>query len=119
MDAGNVASGRLEESERGIADQREIQVARARSVGVERLSVLPSPARDGAAPQDHGRAGRHDVVDRFAKLLEEVGPAAERQPDHVRPFFLIRAPALYLIRSRHDLRRFKRRARKFTIYDLE
>src|SRR4029434_3450946 len=89
VDAWNEKAGHGEEADRLIANQRHVQIARPRSVRVERRIVLEAPARDRAAAQDNPRVGR-DLLAQNAK--EVVGPlfvAAKREPYDVRPLLRV------------------------------
>src|SRR5919106_243286 len=49
MDAGHEKAGDLEQRDDLVADEREVEVARAGTVGIERCAVLPAFASDAAA----------------------------------------------------------------------
>ena len=60
VNAGNEESGQLVEGHHLVAaDEREIEIARARTIRVERRAVLPALTGDGAPAQDDAGAWRN------------------------------------------------------------
>jgi hypothetical protein len=66
-----------------IPDQRQVEVARARAVGVERRAILPAAAGDGAAANDYARAGRNVVANDAQEVVEALLAAAEHEANEV------------------------------------
>ena len=111
VDAGDEVAARLEERQRAVAHQREIEIARAGALGVERRVVLPALAGDGAAPQDDRGSRRHHFFDRAAELVEKRLLSVERQANHVLALLLLGQPSLDgLGRLTHGRHHFKDRA---------
>src|SRR5262249_38054368 len=70
------------------ADEHQVEVARARSLTVERRSVLPPRAGEGAAPEDRGRLRGQAFPQHLAELLEAALVAAEDEIDGAPAHFL-------------------------------
>src|SRR3954464_12371431 len=83
MHARDEEAGDREQADHLVADECEIEVAGPGTIGVERRAVLPSITGDGAAAQDHSRAGRNFLTDDAEKILEAFFAAAEREPHDV------------------------------------
>src|SRR6185369_2297001 len=83
--------------------EREIEIARARTVGVERRAVFPPVPGDGTPAQNDSRAGRNHLVDRSAELLEARSVSAESEPDDVFPLLIFGQSALHLFRGHRIL----------------
>jgi len=79
------------------ADERDVEIARRRSVGVERRSVAPAIARHRAATQDDGCARGNHLVDLAAERVERSPVAAEREADDVVALLLLGQTALLCI----------------------
>src|SRR5687767_3447612 len=94
MHAGHEESRRVEILQAAIADERDIEVTGARSIGVERGLVLPTMTGDGAAAQDAGRARRREVGEQPAERFETIAAPAERQPNHIVPLGFFRQATL-------------------------
>src|SRR5262249_52763687 len=63
------------------AVEHQVEVAGARPLAVERRSVLPPRAGDGAAPEDRRGLGRQAFPQHLAEALEKALLAAETQID--------------------------------------
>src|SRR5438270_10848232 len=94
MDARNEKPGRLEQRHRLVADEREIKVARPRSLRVERRIVFPSPASHRTSPQDDSGPFWNFLPDDATKLVETIAIAAEYKAQHIRPLRVICEAAL-------------------------
>src|SRR5688572_16522354 len=113
MDAGDEEPGGIEILQAAVADERHVEVACARPIGVKWRFIFPALPRDGAAPQDTRRARRHKISQQATELFELVLPSAKGQPNHVPAFFLLRQPALeveVVCRVSHMAESFKYRA---------
>ena len=89
MDAGNPVSVDLVVAQNVGADERQIQVAGAWTIGIEECAVLPSVSGDGATSQ-HDRFGfRHALPHNADEFLELLGIAAERKANHVTSLFVV------------------------------
>ena len=62
-----------------VADERQIEVARARAVGIESRAIAPSLAGHGAATKDCAGPGRNLLTDESDELFESFLTAAKRQ----------------------------------------
>ena len=116
--AGHEKAGGLEERERPVADEREVEIARAGPAAVERLLAIPAPAGEGAPAQHDRCTGRHLFFNGAAELVELGGVAPERQAKHILPFFLVRQTALDGVGSlgcSHAGQVFQRSRRKRTL----
>ena len=79
--AGHEEAGDLEQADDGVADQRQVEVARARAVGVERRAVLPALAGDRAAAQHDARCRRgisSRITRRTPRTARSLPPNASR-----------------------------------------
>src|SRR5205823_636977 len=94
MHAGNEEPRELEKCERVGADEREIEVARAGAVGVERRARLPAPAGQRAAAENDDGAGRDDLVYGAAEFVEPLATAAKGKADDIVALLLLRKAAL-------------------------
>src|SRR5438552_8997704 len=94
MEARNEKPGRLEQRDRRIADEREIKVARPRSLRVERRLVFPSPARHRTSPQYDSGPFRNLLPDDATELVEPIAIAAEHKAQHIRALRVVRQAAL-------------------------
>src|SRR5438105_697752 len=83
MDARHEEPGDGEELQRLVSDEREVEIAGARAVGVERRAVLPSLAGDGAAPEHDRGAGRRHFPDLRDEPIELRPVAIERETDDI------------------------------------
>src|SRR5829696_7436829 len=61
------------------AHERHVEIAGARSVGVERLVGMPFVSRDGAAAEDHLHTGRRRLVQHAHELVVSPWVAAESE----------------------------------------
>src|SRR5689334_16843026 len=94
MHARDEKSVRLEQRDRFLADERQVEIARARAVRVERSAVLPAEAGDRAATQDDRGVLRKILADQAQKRVEALLVAAKREAQHIGPFLLVGQPAL-------------------------
>jgi hypothetical protein len=83
------------ELEHVAADEGDIEVARAESVGVERLTIRPAQAGDGAAAEDHLNVGWRHFAKRRDKLLVALFVAAEGESDDARAGLPVRWAAAW------------------------
>ena len=95
MDAGQKEAGRLEEQQAAGADEREVEIARAGAVGIERRVILPAMAGDGAAAEHHDGPRRHDLVDGATERVQLFGTTAEGEAHDVVTLLLLRQSSLH------------------------
>src|SRR5207248_11541608 len=70
VDAWNIEAGDFEEQQRRLADQGDVEIARARSLRIEWRVVFPSFPGYRTAAQDRRRPSRNDRFDRLTERLE-------------------------------------------------
>ena len=85
MDAGHEEAGHGKQADDLVADERHVEVAGARAVGIERGAVLPPLAGHRAAAQHDAGARRDLLTEDAQELVEPLLVAAKRQPEDVRP----------------------------------
>jgi ferredoxin len=105
MDAGHEKTGGLEKRDGLVSNKRQVQIARARTIGIKRRSVLPPLTSDCAAAQHDSRAFRDFLPDQAAELFESLVVAAKGEPQHIGPFLLFGESALERVTRlfRHQL----------------
>ncbi len=91
---------RFEKGQRIGANEREVQVARARTIGVEGGAILPAAAGHRAATQHHGRSKGCDAVNLAQKGVEQLLVPAEREPDDIVALLSFRQSTLNLFGRR-------------------
>src|SRR4051794_19559634 len=94
MDAGNEKAGRLEQRHRLVADQRQVEIAGAGTLGIEGGAVLPALAGHCAAAEHNLRSRWDFLADQPAELLEARLAAVESEPQDIGPLLLFRESAL-------------------------
>jgi NAD-dependent dihydropyrimidine dehydrogenase PreA subunit len=87
-------SRRLEQGHRIIADERQVKIARAWTIRIERRTVLPARSGDGTSPQDDGRSLRYLFSNHSAELIEPRLITSKREPQNVRALLLVSESAL-------------------------
>src|SRR5580765_5825718 len=97
MKAGNEKPGWLEERNRLLTDQRQVEVARPRTLRIERRAVLPAMPRDRAAAKHDARSIGNLLPDHAAELLEPLGVAAEGETQDIGAFLLVGQAALAIV----------------------
>ena len=88
-------AGGSEQPDRRVADERQIEVARTGTIGVERRAILPALPGNRAAAKDHPGPGRKVSFEQIEKRLEPIAAATERQPDDVVELLVLGYPALH------------------------
>src|SRR5438876_2428022 len=89
MDARDEKARQLEQTDRAIADERDVEVARPRTFGIERRLIAPAISGERAAAQHNRRPWRNRFFDRRAERSEQFGPAAKCEPDDVVALLLL------------------------------
>ena len=75
----------VEEHHHVSADERHVQIARARTIGIEWLVGHPFVSRNGAAAEDHVHTGWRRVAKHLHEFLEASPVATEGEPDDAFP----------------------------------
>src|SRR6187402_1558752 len=94
MHAGHEEAARNKIEHAAIADHRDIEVAGAGTVGVERRAVVPSLAGHRTAANNHHRPGRYKLFEDATKGVVALRFATKRQPNHIVPLRFFLKPAL-------------------------
>src|SRR5690348_14969356 len=83
------------ESDRGRAHQRHVQIARTRTVGVERRPVAPPTPCQGTPAEDHPGSGWDVTPEEVNEGVEPLCASAKREANDVAPLlFFSEAPLL-------------------------
>src|SRR5688572_16867495 len=90
MEPRDEEPGDGEQADHRVTDERQVEVAGAGAIDVERRAILPAPAGDCAATNDDGCALRDLLTDDLDQLLEALLIPAEDEPDDVRALLRIR-----------------------------
>src|SRR5689334_19713193 len=80
VETGNVEAVEDVVREDLVADERQVEVARAGPVRVEWGAVLPAVSRHAAAAKDYARALGQRLAQNVAELVVEPLVAVEREP---------------------------------------
>src|SRR5689334_6390871 len=80
MDQGDVKAIEFVKINYLVPDERQIQIARARTIRIEGRSILPAFSRDGAAAEHYTGSFRHTRPDHVTKLSQTIRVSPERKP---------------------------------------
>src|SRR2546428_11700286 len=83
MNARHEESLQLEQSNRRVPDERDVEVARAGTIGVERCMILPSVTSNRAAAKHRGCSWWNAVHDHATERVVGIGSSAKHESDHV------------------------------------
>src|SRR5918998_282660 len=72
--------------QRLTTNERQIEIARTRAIGIERRTIFPPRAGDGAATHHRAHAERDRVAEDLAELLKPGFVAAKGVANDVLPF---------------------------------
>jgi ferredoxin len=97
MDARHKKSRRLEQRDGVVSNQRQVEIARARTVGIKRCPIFPPLARHRAAAKHDARPAGNFLANQSTEMSKALFIAAERQAQDIGALLLLREAALNVL----------------------